>query len=153
MKRLIVTVAALALFAVEGSAFALSTNTISVSATVNGTCKFSSGTSTLAFGLLDPAVATDAIGTVNPTFWCTKGAAYSIANDLGAHASGTAIRMQHATILTEFIPYTLAYTGAGSGLGKSTPVTLAVTGTILNADYVNAAAGNYTDTVVLTITP
>ncbi len=153
MKKLILVVAALGLLAAEGPALASSTNTLSVSATVNSTCVFNSGTSTLNFGALDPTSAANATAAASPTFWCTKGATYSVANDNGLHSSGSTIRMQNATDLTQFIPYTLAYTNTGTGLGKNTPVTLNVTGTIQNADYVNAGAGNYADSVVLTVTP
>jgi spore coat protein U-like protein len=62
--------------------------------------------------------------------------------------------MQHATIATEYIPYTLTLSPlTGSGSGKATPITLNISGTITNANYINAAAGNFADTVVITITP
>ncbi len=153
MKKLILVVAALGFLAAEGPALAASTNAISVSATVIGTCKFSSATSTLAFGNLDPTLATNATASMSTNFWCTKGAAYAITNDTGLHNSGATIRMQNGADATQFIPYTIAYTNAGTGLGKNTPVTLNVTGTVLNADYVDAGAGSYSDTVTLTINP
>jgi spore coat protein U-like protein len=153
MKKLILVVSALGVLAAAGPALAVSTNTISVSASVSPTCKFSSGTSTLNFGTLDPTSAANATASASTTFWCTKGATYSVSNDNGLHSSGSTIRMQNSTDLTQFMPYTLAYTNSGTGLGKNTPVTLNVTGTILNSDYVDAAAGNYADSVVLTVTP
>jgi hypothetical protein len=63
--------------------------------------------------------------------------------------------MKSAGTPAEMILYSLALTPAsGSGTGKNTPITLLVTGTVLNADYVDAMALNdYTDTVVLTIAP
>jgi spore coat protein U-like protein len=62
--------------------------------------------------------------------------------------------MRHATDVTEFIPYSLSLSPTtGTGSGPATPITLTIDGSILNADYVNALAGNYSDTVVLTITP
>jgi spore coat protein U domain-containing protein, fimbrial subunit CupE1/2/3/6 len=153
MKKIILMVAALGFLAAEGPALAAGTNAISVSATVIGTCKFSAATSTLAFGNLDPTLATNATASLSTNFWCTKGAAYTITNDSGLHNSGATIRMQNATDLTQFIPYTIAYTNTGTGSGKNTPITLNVTGTVLNADYVDAGAGNYADTLTLTVNP
>lgn len=152
MKKLVVVVIVIALFAAVESSVA-ATNTLSVSASVSGTCRFNSATSTLAFGALDPSLSTDATATSSTTFWCTKDTTYSITNDGGLHNS-SGPRMQHATIPAEFIPYTLTLSPlTGSGSGKATPVTLNISGTIVNANYINAAAGNYADTVVITVTP
>lgn len=134
------------------SAKAADTATVAVSATVTGTCKFNSG-GTVAF-TLDPSVGGDVNGTVTqPVFWCTKKAAYSITDDDGLHESGTTHRMQHATVGTEFIPYSFTYTASGEGSGPGTPITLNIASTVTGTDYVNAEAGNYADTVTLSITP
>ncbi len=155
MKRRLVAIVAglgLAIFLITGTAMAAGTNTMTVSANVVGTCKFNSAISTLAFGALDPALATDASGAVNVAFWCTKGATYTVSDDGGLHNAGTP-RMQHATTLTEYVPYSISYVNSGAGLGKTTAANLAISGTVVNADYVDAAAGNYQDTVTVTITP
>ncbi len=153
MKRRLVAIAAgLAVMLFTGTAMAAGSNTMTVSANVVGTCKFNSAASTLAFGALDPALATDANGAVNISFWCTKGATYTVSDDGGLHNAGTP-RMQHATTPTEFIPYSISYTNTGAGLGKTTAANLAITGLVANADYVDAASGNYADTVTVTITP
>jgi spore coat protein U-like protein len=136
------------------AALAADTATVGVSATVVGTCKFNSG-GTIAF-TLDPTSGADATGTVtNPAFWCTKNASYTVSDDDGLYETGVGSRrMQHATTTTEFIPYSFAYTATGSGTGKTTPITLTLTGaTVANANFVNAAAGSYADTVTLSITP
>lgn len=151
-RRLIAFATGLAVLLFTGTGMAAGTNTMTVSANVVGTCQFSSAVSTLAFGALDPALATDASGSVNISFWCTKGATYTVTDDGGLHNVGTP-RMQHATILTEYIPYSISYVNTGAGLGKTTAATLAISGTVVNADYVDAAAGNYSDTVTVTITP
>ncbi len=136
----------------SGMAMAGDTATVDVSANVVGTCKFLTG-GTMAFGALDPSSG----GNVNavltqPTFWCTKGASYSITDDNGLYESGTAFQVKHVS-LTEYIPYTFTYTATGTGNGPSNPITMDIAGTILGGDYVGASAGDYADTVTLTITP
>lgn len=154
MKKTLILAAVLAAVAVSGSAMAADTATVSVSASVTGTCKFTSGGS-VAFGALDPGSTANVTGTVvNPTFWCTKGSNYSIADDNGANETGTTFRMLNTTVANEYIPYAFSYTPtSGTGSGPQTSITLTITSSILNADYVNAAAGSYADTVTLTITP
>lgn len=134
------------------SALAGDTASVAVSAAVSGSCKFNSG-GAVSF-VLDPASTSDATGTVTqPAFWCTKGTAYSLSDDDGVNESGVgAQRMKHAT-LAEYIPYTFAYTTSGSGTGKGTPITLDIASTVVNANFVNASAGAYADTVTLTVTP
>lgn len=155
MKKLVVAVIAISVIAMAGMAMAGDSNTLTVSANVVGTCKFSAATSTLAFGALDPTLATDATATGSTTFWCTKGASYTVTDDDGLYETGAnANRMRHETIGTEYIPYALTYTPtSGSGSGKTSTITLNISGTIANANYVNASAGNYSDTVTLSITP
>lgn len=134
-------------------AFAADTANVSVSASVTGACKFNSGGS-VSF-TLDPTSGADATPSskTDPVFWCTNGSTYTVSDDLGAYESGTVRRMRHGTDTTKFIPYSLSYTTSGTGTGKNTPITLALTAGIANADFVDAPAGAYTDTVVLSITP
>lgn len=134
------------------------THTLTVSANVVGFCKFDSASSTLDFGDLDPSSGSDATA-LNETvaFWCTRGVNYSIGDDDGLHENGVANgnRMQHETNTAEYVPYTLSYTPtSGTGDGpQSAHVSMSISGTIANADYTNALAGAYADTVVLTISP
>lgn len=153
MKKLLIVAAVALIVMMTGIVVLAATNTLTVNATVTGTCRFNSGTSTLDFGTLDQSLTTDPTGTASPTFWCTKGSAYTAAAGQGLNYSSKNRMLSSTT--SEFIPYSLGLApAAGSGSGKTTPITLTVTGTILNADYVNvAAASNYTDTVVITITP
>lgn len=154
MKRLILTAMAVITAVMVSSAAMAATNTMTVSASVTGTCRFSAATSTLAFGALDPSSAANGAGAVNVNFWCTRGTAYSMTDDDGLYETGVnANRMQHAVTPTEYIPYTISYAAAGTGLGATSPIILAVTGAIANADYINALEGAYADTVVLTVTP
>lgn len=156
MTKRKLALAMVALFAAAGigstAALAGDTASVAVSAAVSGSCKFNSG-GAVSF-VLDPASTGDATGTITqPAFWCTKGTSFSISDDDGVNESGVgAQRMKHAT-LAEYIPYSFAYTATGTGTGKGTPITMNIASTVVNADFVNASAGAYADTVTLTITP
>jgi len=153
MKRLTVLAMVLGLVLLSsGAAMAADSTTVAVSANVVGTCRFITG-GTMAFGSLDPNSGSDVNATASPTFWCTKNASYTITDDDGLHKSGTTHRMQHAVTLTEFIPYTFTYASAGTGQGRTSPITLTINGTVAYADYRNSASGDYADTVTLTIAP
>jgi len=151
MVKRIILIIAIAMIAFSGVALAGDTATVNVSANVVGTCKFNSG-GTVTFSL-DPSVGGNVNGTITqPQFWCTKNASYTITDDNGANESGTTHRMLHAS-LTEYIPYGFSYTTGGTGTGPSTPITMDIASSVAAADYLNASAGNYSDTVTLTIAP
>ncbi len=153
-KKVAVLGAALTALVMSASAMAGGTNTLTVSANVVGTCKFSTATSTLAFGALDPSVGTNVSATGSTNYWCTKGVTTAaISGDNGANFS-TARRMKHATSATDFIPYSLTLTpSATAPAGPGTLLSLGLAGGVLGTDYTAVAAGNYSDTVILTITP
>jgi Spore Coat Protein U domain len=154
MKKLLAITAAVAVVTMAGSAFAANSNTLTVSASVTGTCKFSSPTSTLNFGALDPSVATDVNGSTTTNFWCTKGVSTDVitASNGGNFAGGK--RQMKDTVSTDVIPYTLTLTKDGNAnAGPATPRTLTVAGQVLATDYTAKSSGNYSDTVVLDITP
>jgi spore coat protein U-like protein len=150
------------IFSVTGAALAGGTHTIAVSASVTGTCVVNTANSTLAFGPLDPGSG----GTVNAvwsggTFRCTNGSAYTITSDDGlweSAAGGANNRMKLSTatdcsVATNCVRYTLTKAANGTGSGMTTNISFAVTGQTVIADYQNAAAGNYADTVILTVAP
>jgi spore coat protein U-like protein len=151
MKKILLVVVALAIVAMTGAAMAADTAVVTVSATVQGTCKFTAGGAVTY--ALDPSVGGDVNGTVGqPTFWCTKGAAYTITDDNGLYESGVIQRMKHAT-LAEYIEYSFSYTAGGAGTGPTTPITMDIASNVLAAQYLNASAGNYADSVTLSILP
>lgn len=154
MKKLLILLAVALIVMMTGIVVLAADNTLTVNATVTGTCKFITPASTLSF-TLDPGSGDDATATVTPTFWCTKGSAVAAASDNGLNGVLTQKKMKSTAHDSELIPYSIALTpGSTTGSGKSTPINLLVTGTVLNADYINAMAYNdYTDTVVITITP
>lgn len=153
MKKNLIAVLAIGFILVAGTVLAAGTNTLTVTASVTGTCKFSSATSTLAFGALDPSVGTNVNGSTTTQFWCTKGTTETLSAGQGSNWDGTKRNMKHATA-TDLIPYTLTLTPDGSAnAGPGSPRTLTVAGQVLGTDYTSKTAGSYTDTVTLTITP
>jgi hypothetical protein len=138
---------------------ATSAATLSVTATVvsKNVCKFTTPTATLAFGVIDPGLATNATASVTTTFKCTGSAAtatYLITTNDGLWSTGiNARRMRHTTIATEFMPYALTVSPSTGTVARNVDQTLTITGTVLPADYQNRFSGAYSDTVVLTLTP
>ena len=61
--------------------------------------------------------------------------------------------MQHTTIATEFLPYSLSLSPTSATVLRLVEQTLTVTGTIQPFQFQNAASGVYRDTVVITLTP
>lgn len=145
---------ALSAILMSASTMAAGTNTLTVTANVVGTCKFSTTTSTLAFGALDPSVgvAVNAAGSTN--YWCTKGVTTAaIAADNGANPVGAVRNMKHAT-LADVIPYSLVLTPSATAPGgPGLALTLGLAGTVAGPAYTAVSAGNYSDTVTLSITP
>lgn len=144
------------------NAIAADTASLTVNATVNGVCKFTapaSATLTLSNVALpatgiDPSSATSATGSTTLLYRCTKGQAPGFSAGQGNNWSGSSNQVKHAT-LADVMAYSLslspsAPTGAGFAAADQT---LTITGSILQADFQAAAAGNYTDTVVISVTP
>ncbi len=137
-----------------GTVMAAGSNTLTVQASVTGTCKFVSTTSTLNFGALDPSVGTTVNGSTTTQFWCTKGTSTdAVAADNGVNFAGGKRNMKDAGS-GDLIPYTLTLTkDANPNAGPATPRTLTIDGQVLGPDYTGKTAANYADTVVLSITP
>lgn len=155
MKTLtLLLVAGMVVLLLSGTALAAGTNTLTVNASVTGTCKFVSTTSTLNFGALDPSVGTTVNGSTTTQFWCTKGTTTdAVSADNGVNYAGGKRNMKDAGS-GDVIPYTLTLTkDANPNAGPATPRTLTIDGQILGPDYTGKTAANYADTVVLSITP
>jgi spore coat protein U-like protein len=154
MKRTMVVMTAMAiLLTMAGTAMAGGTQNVNVTANIVGTCQFNSA-GDVAFGALDQTSTADQTATGSLVFWCTKNATYTLSDETNVGVADGSFTGTLTGPPTGSITYTLTYTNSsGSGAGKTSPITSAITGTILNADYVNAPAGNYTDTVTFTIAP
>lgn len=126
------------------------------------------GTLTLAFGNLDPSIGTTAVTSLTVgTFQsdqvgdCTPMTqTMTLSAGNGQNFLGGSRRLASGG---DFIPYYIAGSGGGwAGTGpwtrnkpgnKSWSQIPVLTATIQGVDYENAAAGNYSDTVILTISP
>lgn len=139
-------------------------SSLSVSAVIvsKNNCKFASGTAPAAVvtnngTAIDPSLATTATGTATAKFTCngaSSSATFTVTANDGAHASGPGLRrMQHATVATEFLPYSLAFSPASATVAKGTPVTVTITASVLQAGFQDALAGAYSDTVAVTVSP
>jgi hypothetical protein len=152
MRKSMTVFIALALLAAGSAAWA-ATTTVAVSANVVGTCQVTNtnGAPLVAFGQLDQVTAPVVNGTVTqPTFWCTKNTTYTIGDDLGANDSAGVYRMTNGT---DFIAYTFTYTATAPGTGKTSPITMDIAASIPAGTYSDVSAGNYADSVLLTINP
>ena len=93
-------------------------------------------------------------GSTSIRLWCTKGVTTDlITANVGLNPAG-AIRQMRDSVSTDLIPYSLTLTPvAGANAGPASPRTLNIAGSVLAADYTSKAAGSYSDTVTLSITP
>lgn len=145
MKKILVLAAAMAMFA--SATFAAGTATVDVTATVVGSCVFTTANATLAFPPLDASVVAPVNGATGLDFQCAAGVSYTISDDTAGAPAMTSTTLVPA----QNIPYSLSY--AATGLATGASQTLAVTGTVAYADFQNAWVDAYTDTVVFTINP
>jgi spore coat protein U-like protein len=153
--KIAVGVAAVAGLATASTAGTATAN-IGVTATVGGACTFTA--STLTFGSYVTTANSDANATVTPN--CLNGTAWTIALGAGAGTGATATtrKLTSGANTLDYKLYsdsshTLNWgnttdTVTGTGSGGTQPQT--VYGRI--ASGLSPAAGNYTDTVIATIT-
>jgi spore coat protein U-like protein len=81
-------------------------------------------------------------------------ATFFISDDDGLYETGpNANRMRHTTLGTEYIPYTFTLNPTSGTVPKNSTQTLTITGTVNGVTYQDAATGNYSDTVVITLAP
>jgi spore coat protein U-like protein len=135
-------------------AIAGDTATLAVSATVSGTCKFTTGTFNMDFGTLDPSAAANQNQSTALTYKCTKNTATTSVSFDGDATSPASINITNGT---DNIPVALSWAmpatlGSGFGVG-STAITMNVSGDILATDYANVSAGLYTKNVAVVVAP
>ena len=158
-KLLVLAIAASSALIAPATFAASTTHTLDVSATVAGVCKFNAAgptalTIATGAGVIDPSAVGPATGTANVTFRCTTGTTSAITGDNGLNFLGASRRVRNGA--ANYMSYAFSLTNAaqvGTGHGAGQDKTVAVNASIVAADYQNATAGAYTDTVVLTITP
>lgn len=154
MKKVLLAAAAIAAAALIRNSFAGTTmQNVSVSATVAAVCSFTNAGSGIKIGVINPlgnATTINATMTTQPLFWCTKGFNYSITDDNGQHELGATYRLKRPGA-DDYIPYTLTYTKTGRGAGRSESLNPAIFASVKASDFRDAEAGDYSDTVTLTI--
>jgi hypothetical protein len=138
------TVAAILFASFAGIAAAGGTQDITVSATVSAVCKFPTQTLTLTFDAIDPSSLTDATKDVTVPFKCTNGVTPTI--------TPSSLNGGNLKSGAETLAYGFALQGSmPAGTGFSAVVNATYRGTITQANFQNAKALTYTDTVTLTI--
>ncbi|NMM08989.1 MAG: hypothetical protein HHJ16_01770 [Polaromonas sp.] len=150
-RTLLKAIAAALLVCTASLASASDSQTLATSATMSGICKFSTSSTPLAFGTIDPSLLTDKVATANVLYKCTKGTASA-----GVTVAGGNTRLMTVSTTALAMAYTLGLSGdtqTGKGFGTGQDLTLVVTGTITAAQYQNVTAGAYAETVTLNITP
>ena len=152
---------ALAACMVAAPAFSAGSAAITIGATIvaAGNCRFDTpGPTALDFGAIDPSSPADATVSASIPYRCSGGgaqpsASWTISSNDGQFETGPgANRMRHALNTSEFLRYSLNVP-ASATVPKNINQTFVVVATILVADFQNAIAGTYTDTVVLTMAP
>ena len=132
---------------------------VSVSATVlsKSNCKFTSSSASIPLGSVDAAMSADRVVSATIGYRCNGSApvaAFSFSTDDGLHESGPGLpRMRHATVLTEFLPYSFGLSPASGTINKGVVATLTLTATVTPANVANAIAGAFSDTVTVTLVP
>ena len=130
---------------------------LTVSATVltKNNCRFATAASTVTL-IIDPS--SDAAATASATVatrcqGSAPTASWSLSTGNGLHGSSpTTLRLQHATNVTEYLPYSLAFPATGS-VPKNVWQNITLTATVSPADFQNASSGAYSDAVTLSLLP
>ncbi len=151
--KVLLMIALVVIVSLSSNAFGADTGTVNINATVVGTCKFTTNTANISV-TLDPSVGGTVTGSGSLVFWCTKNASYTVTDDDGLYETGPNANRVFNSLASEYIPYTFTYTPtSGTGSGPQNTITLTLTASFAQTDYENAAAGTYSDTVTITVTP
>ncbi|PLY01795.1 MAG: hypothetical protein C0624_09765 [Desulfuromonas sp.] len=120
-------------------------------------CRFVTTSSTLAFGSLDPGNPVTVNMSTSLTFRCqgsANPATYQITPDDGLSPLGAGSpQMQHLTNPGNYIPYSISLSTLSGTIPKNVNQTLTIDGTILGSDYQTSIAGDYADTITISIIP
>lgn len=129
-----VLVAAAALM-VPAAGMAANSNTLTATATVQSVCNFTTSTSSLPFGTIDPTGTGAVTASTSIAYACTSGTAPVLTMPTGGTMASGA----------DTLPFSLTNTDLGG--------TIQIDGSVAQADYSAAPAGSYSGTVTYTITP
>jgi len=119
-------------------------------------CAFQARGMELLFGVLDPSAAANktapaTVISLNADRWgsCSN-QTMSMTATTGLYASGGVRRMSNGSA---FIPYALTLPANATGPAGNGYVQFVISGTVLGSDYIDAPAGSYSDTVLITVSP
>ena len=134
------------------------TSSVAVTATVitRSNCRFDTRRSTLDFGALDPAVAADVNAVATVGYVCrgsARVAAFVFTDDNGRNPSGPGARRMRRAAAPEFLPYSLVFSPPSGTVPRNIRRTLTISGTVRWADFRDATAGVYRDSVIVSILP
>ena len=150
--RYLVCASALSAALFAGQSFAADEADVQVTAAVINNCKIVD-TQDINFGSLDPANAVDVNGDGAVVLKCTKSVDYALTADMGQNEANGARRMK-AGGTDDYLTYALGQDSfAGTGLGFSSPITVALAATVAGNDYRDLPADAYADTLRFTVTP
>ena len=164
MRRLSAVSAILAASAMASTAFGATTSSnLEVSATVSANCTAS--TTPVAFGTVDVIGNSDVDGTGGLAVTCTSGTAWTASADTGAGTGATLAtrKMANGANLLNYVLYTdsertsiwgdgaggttATFSGTGTGSAQSSTIYARVP-----TGQTSLPAGDYTDTVTVTVT-
>lgn len=121
----------------------------------NGSCAFQAKGLALSFGTLDPSsgvtvTAPAAAATLNADQAgdCRR-VTMVFSADNGLHFNGSR-RMSNGT---DTIPYSLTLPASQTAPGNNKYIRFVISGTVQPSAYQNASAGQYSDSVTITVTP
>jgi hypothetical protein len=129
--------------------------TVTVNATIVGVCKFFTAapvvnlTNTSTGSNIDPSSTTPATGNAAINYKCSNGTTPTFT--VPATAMVTCSSCSGTPTMTPAITSTNG--GAGTGMGSGQDKALTVTGTILATNFENAAAGAYTGSITVSVSP
>lgn len=162
MKNKIVSAVFIAVLMQAGFCHADSSS-LPINATVvsrNAWCSFSTESTTLNFGTINPSNSSPVTATTSVIFNCFRllqPTVFAINDDGGLYETGpNNPRMRNTTLSSQYLPYTLSLnprTGTLTFFEGLLGQTLEITGTVLPANYKTVFSGNYRDTVSITISP
>jgi hypothetical protein len=145
-----------ALMVAAPAAIGAGAQTVNLSATVLGICKFTTGQNPVVTikntgAVIDPSLAGPATGNTAVTYSCTKGQAASLV----APPATATITNGAPTPTTMTVALTYSALAAGTGFSTA-PLSFTVTGNVNQSGaggYQDVPAGAYTGSVTLTINP
>lgn len=155
-----VLAAALLAVSVPLSHAATTTNTMAVSLTVVGTCAVAA--TPMVFGPSSSEISTDVDAEASLSVVCTTGTAYDISLDAGTGATASHANREMTNAADNSIVLYSLYTDAAggtvwdesggqvTGTGDNTPQLIPVFGRVFSGQ--TASQGDYTDTIVVTLT-